>query len=123
MKTYTISRYRDAVKDPPPDAWVGGVLLEGDDYPTGASRLCGAFWADSGGEIHPVKWLSENEPATPKLYWDKLRERVEELRNSAMFREIFTYGVEQIMLSTVRMYYQDILKIMDEMEAEDEKEV
>jgi hypothetical protein len=110
MNTYTISRYRDAVKDPPPDGWTGGVLLEGDDYPTGAARLCGAFWADSGGEISPVQWLSENEPAIPKLCWDKLRERVTALTVK------YYMGSGFFALSAVS-------KIMDELEVENEKEV
>jgi hypothetical protein len=84
-KPATINRYRDAVKDPPPNGWVGGILLDGNNLPNCGTYLEGKYWmvgwGDKLSEVLPVKWLSENEPAIPKVTWDELKARINTMKD------------------------------------------
>lgn len=119
-KPITINRYRDAVKDPPPDGWVGGIMLEG--FPNAGSYSDGKYWMGTWGgkvlEVVPEKWLSENELAIPKVTWVTLRMRIDALMVKAGFNEIFACGCQQVAMCAVRMYYEDVLAIMDELETQ-----
>lgn len=117
-KSITINRYRDAVSDPPPDGWVGGIMLEGQGVPNAGSYSDGKYWMETWGgkvlEVIPEKWLSENEPAIPKVTWDELKARINTIKELHYKTPSFSIIQRENMVKQLDY----IVQLMSELEAQ-----